>query len=76
MSGAKIIEGLKEAVAGDMTRVTIEGQTWLRADTLARDLQDIMRINNSMRLLLNEALRPEGTNWPNWGRRVRYVVAE
>lgn len=29
-AGAKIIEGLKEAVRGDFARVTIEGQTWVR----------------------------------------------
>lgn len=32
MSGHKIIEGLKEAVAGNFSRVTIEGQTWVRQD--------------------------------------------
>lgn len=30
MSGAKIIEGLKDAVAGNFSRVTIEGQVWVR----------------------------------------------
>jgi hypothetical protein len=30
MSGAKIIEGLKQAIAGDFGRVTIEGQVWTR----------------------------------------------
>jgi hypothetical protein len=30
MSGAKIIKGLKQALAGDFTRVTIKGQTWVR----------------------------------------------
>lgn len=30
MSGDKIIEGLKEAVAGDLSRVTIDGQVWTR----------------------------------------------
>ncbi len=29
---AKIIEGLKQAVAGDFDRVTINGQTWVRID--------------------------------------------
>src|SRR5262245_11587607 len=30
MSGQKIIDGLKEAIAGDIARVTIEGQVWVR----------------------------------------------
>jgi hypothetical protein len=30
MSGAKIIEGLRDAVAGNFTTVTIEGQRWVR----------------------------------------------
>lgn len=34
-AGSKIIEGLKEAVRGDFARVTIEGQTWVRADRAA-----------------------------------------
>ncbi len=29
-AGAKIIEGLKDAVAGNFSRVTIDGQTWAR----------------------------------------------
>jgi hypothetical protein len=30
MSGAKIIEGLKAALAGDLSRVSIDGRTWTR----------------------------------------------
>ena len=30
MSGQKIIEGLKQAIAGDFGRVTIDGQVWVR----------------------------------------------
>lgn len=30
--GAKIIEGLKDAVAGNFSSVYIEGQHWVRAD--------------------------------------------
>jgi len=33
MSGRKIIEGLQEAVAGNFSRVTIEGQTWVRLES-------------------------------------------
>jgi hypothetical protein len=29
-NGAKIIQGLKQAVAGNFVRVTVEGQTWVR----------------------------------------------
>jgi hypothetical protein len=31
-AGAKIIEGLKHAIAGNFVRVTIDGQTWIRRD--------------------------------------------
>ncbi len=30
MSGQKIINGLKDAIAGNLSRVTVEGQTWER----------------------------------------------
>ena len=30
--GARIIESLKQAAAGDFARVTIDGQTWVRLD--------------------------------------------
>ncbi len=32
MSGKKIIDGLKDAVAGNFARVTIDGQTWVRGN--------------------------------------------
>lgn len=32
-TGRKIIDGLKEAVAGNFSAVLIEGQRWVRADT-------------------------------------------
>ena len=41
--GRKIIEGLKDAVAGDFSRVTIEGVTWVRADRASGVLQDDLR---------------------------------
>lgn len=34
MSAAKIVEALKEAVAGDLSRVTVEGQIWVRKDEI------------------------------------------
>lgn len=55
MSGAKIIEGLKQAAAGDLSRVRIDGQTWVRADALHADQQEIMRINNAIRSALLQA---------------------
>ena len=52
--GPKIIEGLKEAIAGDLHTITIEGQKWMRADTLLADQQAIMKTNNDLReCLLN-----------------------
>ena len=32
MSGQKIIDGLKDAIAGNYARVTIDGQQWIRED--------------------------------------------
>jgi hypothetical protein len=37
VSGEKIIAGLKNAVAGNFARVTIEGQTWVRADCMTAE---------------------------------------
>lgn len=34
MSGRKIIDSLKGAVAGNFSRVTIDGQTWQKVDPL------------------------------------------
>lgn len=31
--GAKILEGLKEAIAGNFDRVQIDGQVWVRRDS-------------------------------------------
>lgn len=50
--GPKIIEGLKQAVAGDLARVTIEGETWARVKDIHADQHEIMRINNELRLAL------------------------
>lgn len=30
--GQRIIDGLRDAVVGDFARVTIDGETWIRAD--------------------------------------------
>lgn len=32
VSGSKIIDGLKDAIAGNFARVTIGGQVWVRRD--------------------------------------------
>lgn len=32
MSGQKIIDGLNDAIAGNFSRVVIQGQTWVRRD--------------------------------------------
>lgn len=71
MSGAKIIEGLKEAIAGDLSRVTIDGQVWVRATDLHADQQELMRINNALRVTLLSArqfindLALDGTGEPS-----------
>lgn len=48
--GSKIIEGLRDAVAGNFTSVTIEGQQWARQDchpieTAPRDGTEILWTN-------------------------------
>lgn len=52
-AGQKIIAGLKDAIAGNFARVTIDGQTWVRqtpkpepadADKLAAFIEDWDRI--------------------------------
>ena len=35
MSGEKILEGLRDAVKGNIARVTIDGVVWTRSDLLA-----------------------------------------
>jgi hypothetical protein len=44
MSGAKVVEALKEAVSGDLARVTVEGQIWVRKD----EIENYERSYNSM----------------------------
>ena len=51
--GHKIVEGLKEAIAGDFARVTIEGQVWARLEvewqsieTAPKDGQIILTYSN------------------------------
>lgn len=34
-SGSKIIDGLKDAVAGNLSRVTIDGEVWVKANTVS-----------------------------------------
>jgi hypothetical protein len=41
-AGQKIIEGLREAVAGDMARVTINGQVWVKETPLERAAPDML----------------------------------
>ena len=67
MGGAKIIEALKEAQAGDFASVTIEGETWARVKDIHADQQEIMRINNDLRdALLAIKRRVVGDRVPNW----------
>lgn len=67
MSGAKIIDALKEAAAGDIARVTIEGETWARVKDIHADQQEIMRINNALRETLLEARGVIANYWPMCG---------
>jgi len=43
--GQKLIESLKEAIAGDFARVTIDGVTWVRSGELER-LREQLRLAN------------------------------
>lgn len=42
--GGKIVQGLREAVAGDLAIMTIEGQVWERRPGTARHTPDLMPI--------------------------------
>jgi len=65
--GAKIIQGLQEAIAGDLARVTINGETWAKVKDIHADQQEIMRINNSLReTLLSIKALCAGDKVPNW----------
>lgn len=67
MTGAKIINSLQEAMAGDIARVTIEGETWAKVKDIHADQQEIMRVNNTLRetLLAIKGL-VTGEHIPNW----------
>ena len=43
--GSKIIEGLRVALAGDIARVTIEGQTWVRRNDWDELMEDRRRLH-------------------------------
>lgn len=45
-AGQRIIAGLKEAIAGNLVRVTIDGQVWERKDPHMKRDQRIRRIMN------------------------------
>jgi hypothetical protein len=67
MSGAKIIDALKDAAAGNLARVTVEGETWAKVKDIHADQQEIMRINNELRAaLLNIKGMVVGEKSPNW----------
>ena len=87
MRGAKIIKGLKEAIAGDLARVTIEGETWAKVKDIHADQQEIMRINNALRDNINKCaddfsrLSRDGTKtagaqnmWNIVAERVRQIL--
>lgn len=45
MGGQKIIDGLKDAIAGNLDRVTIDGQVWVRRDAeIERLREEIKRL--------------------------------
>lgn len=52
--GRKIIQSLEKAAAGDLARVTINGETWAKVRDIHADQQEIMRINNLLRDLGNK----------------------
>lgn len=72
--GPKIIESLKQAVAGDLARVTIEGEAWAKVKDIHADQQEIMRINNEMRVLLLE-IREAMENDYGWGSTIKAIDA-
>jgi hypothetical protein len=77
MTGAKIIDGLKEAMAGDIARVTIDGETWAKVRDIHADQQEIMRINNELRagMLRQIALIDAWSNNPQPGNHADTILA-
>jgi len=67
MNGQKLINALKEAAAGDLARVTIDGETWARVKDIHADQQQIMEINNTLRDSLLAIKRlVVGDKIPHW----------
>lgn len=56
MSGQKILDGLKDAVAGNFARVTIEGQVWVRQERAPVD------VNSKEAELWSENMRLKSEN--------------
>lgn len=52
--GLKIIRGLEDAIAGDISRVNIGGDVWAKVEDIHSDQKEIMRINNLLRDLGNK----------------------
>lgn len=67
MSGAKIINAIQEAIEGDISRVTINGEAWAKVKDIHADQQAIMEVNNTLReTLLAIKLMVCGDRVPNW----------
>lgn len=60
---ARIIEGLQQAMEGDIPRITIQGQTWARVTDIHADQQEIMRINNELLSALQAVLEIENEQY-------------
>lgn len=64
VGGKKIIDGLKAAIAGDLSRVHIEGQTWVRVDRAGSTQAEIERLRAALLPFADAALQAEQTGTP------------
>jgi hypothetical protein len=67
-AGNKIIESLKQAVAGDFSRVTVDGVTWVRLDE--KEQKPYQSVVNDIRTILKYR-----TGWEGKGR-INHTVVE
>jgi hypothetical protein len=78
MSGQKIVEGLKDAIAGNFSRVTVEGQVWTRGAPQEERAQALLQDANELIRSFSSICDREGqaTNWRDLRDRVRRTLRE
>lgn len=74
MAGQKIIDGLKDAVAGNFDRFTVEGQTWERRHT-GKPLVSDDEVRAAKRVL-DQMAQMAGRDQPVPDTIVRFMLEE